>query len=993
MDSDRTISNPSDGLGDGIQKIRALNGRTSGPTRRSTKGQWTPEEDEILRRAVQRFKGKNWKKIAECFKDRTDVQCLHRWQKVLNPELVKGPWSKEEDEIIVELVNKFGPKKWSTIAQHLPGRIGKQCRERGMDTRRGVGFDSCSSDLWEQMGRANEILAWEGLPQVGPQNQPIQSSSLRISGDDSGPKGTEAEEISECSQDSTVAGRFQSAGEMANVVLYTREELQSAEVSGSGKEPNSSPASCSEPYYPSMEDPSFSMTEMSHGIDCTTKYLQQSFSHDAEATMSGDYHFDLHDIPNTSSIPLERESSGMQSYCLGTNESHEVAGIPLQTSGGFTTSSSMGNMHMGSDKPEHMLISDDECCRVLFSEAMNDECFSSRNLDLGGCSGQILCQSSNVQISGAGGSIPSQLHRPSSSDVTGTSCSQSFFSSLVSADDVPLIFGGDPNSLFVVQEQEYATCSRDGFIYTNDSANSPCNDGIDMTGLQEQLDILKNPSKLVAVNNFGSSSDTQTCTLDARPNVDKNEQDAGALCYEPPRFPSFDGPFFSCDLIQSGSEMQQEYSPLGIRQLMMPSMNCLTPFRLWDSPTRDSSPDAVLKSAAKTFTGTPSILKKRHRELLSPLSDRRKDKKLETDMTTSLTREFSRLDVVVDDSRGHKASLQFPSPNRSRNSAEPSEDKENQVCSERDSEKVSSNTAFSDDRNTGKVFCDSELQENTKQGASEVEDKTKIDIDSTSQPPFGILLEHNMNDLQLFSPKQVGFKASTPRNKHLKSFEPSPNQGISLKSSSSIQSASFSSPSLSGKKLKIHPVAETCGQRNSSSALPEVTGSSAGTDFTVETFSIFGETPFKRSIESPSAWKSPWFINSFIAGPRVDTDITIEDIGYFMSPGDRSYDAIGLMKQISEQTAAAYANAQEVLGNETPETLLKGKLNRDSQEQEKNKLPSNRSSLPQNVLAECRVLDFSECGTPGKKAEHGKSSTGNGISFSSPSSYLLKSCR
>ncbi|KAL0323844.1 UNVERIFIED_CONTAM: Transcription factor R-1 [Sesamum calycinum] len=87
-------------------------------------------DDEILRMAVQRFKGKNWKKIAECFKDRTDVQCLHRWQKVLNPDLVKGPWSKEEDEIIIELVNKYGPKKWSTIAQHLPGRIGKQCRER-----------------------------------------------------------------------------------------------------------------------------------------------------------------------------------------------------------------------------------------------------------------------------------------------------------------------------------------------------------------------------------------------------------------------------------------------------------------------------------------------------------------------------------------------------------------------------------------------------------------------------------------------------------------------------------------------------------------------------------------------------------------------------------------------------------------------------------------------------------------------------------------------
>lgn len=33
--------------------------------------------------------------VAGYFKDRTDVQCLHRWQKVLNPDLVKGPWSKE----------------------------------------------------------------------------------------------------------------------------------------------------------------------------------------------------------------------------------------------------------------------------------------------------------------------------------------------------------------------------------------------------------------------------------------------------------------------------------------------------------------------------------------------------------------------------------------------------------------------------------------------------------------------------------------------------------------------------------------------------------------------------------------------------------------------------------------------------------------------------------------------------------------------------------
>jgi hypothetical protein len=48
----------------------------------------------------------------------------------LKPELVKGPWTAEEDKKVMELVKQYGAKKWSLIASHLPGRIGKQCRER-----------------------------------------------------------------------------------------------------------------------------------------------------------------------------------------------------------------------------------------------------------------------------------------------------------------------------------------------------------------------------------------------------------------------------------------------------------------------------------------------------------------------------------------------------------------------------------------------------------------------------------------------------------------------------------------------------------------------------------------------------------------------------------------------------------------------------------------------------------------------------------------------
>lgn len=103
---------------------------TGGPSRRSTKGGWTEIEDAVLITEVQRYHGRNWKKIAECLPGRSDVQCLHRWQKVLNPDVIKGPWSKEEDDRIIELLEKYGCKKWSFIATFLPGRNGKQCRER-----------------------------------------------------------------------------------------------------------------------------------------------------------------------------------------------------------------------------------------------------------------------------------------------------------------------------------------------------------------------------------------------------------------------------------------------------------------------------------------------------------------------------------------------------------------------------------------------------------------------------------------------------------------------------------------------------------------------------------------------------------------------------------------------------------------------------------------------------------------------------------------------
>ncbi|XP_046883056.1 myb-related protein A-like [Hypomesus transpacificus] len=100
------------------------------PRKSLQKIKWSRDEDEKLKRLVEQYGSDDWIFIANHFKKRTDVQCQHRWQKVLNPELVKGPWTKEEDERVIHLVHRYGPKRWSIIAKHLHGRIGKQCRER-----------------------------------------------------------------------------------------------------------------------------------------------------------------------------------------------------------------------------------------------------------------------------------------------------------------------------------------------------------------------------------------------------------------------------------------------------------------------------------------------------------------------------------------------------------------------------------------------------------------------------------------------------------------------------------------------------------------------------------------------------------------------------------------------------------------------------------------------------------------------------------------------
>uniref|UniRef100_A0A8B9HPG2 V-myb avian myeloblastosis viral oncogene homolog-like 2a n=2 Tax=Astyanax mexicanus TaxID=7994 RepID=A0A8B9HPG2_ASTMX len=91
---------------------------------------WTQDEDDSLISLVQQFGTQKWESVAGCLPSRTEQECKYRFTSVLDPALIKGAWTKEEDNMLIELVTRFGDKKWAKIASYLKGRRGKQCRER-----------------------------------------------------------------------------------------------------------------------------------------------------------------------------------------------------------------------------------------------------------------------------------------------------------------------------------------------------------------------------------------------------------------------------------------------------------------------------------------------------------------------------------------------------------------------------------------------------------------------------------------------------------------------------------------------------------------------------------------------------------------------------------------------------------------------------------------------------------------------------------------------
>ncbi|CAN1224381.1 MYB-like transcription factor EOBII [Linum grandiflorum] len=92
------------------------------------KGPWTMEEDLILINYIANHGEGVWNSLAKAAGlKRTGKSCRLRWLNYLRPDVRRGNITPDEQLLIMDLHSKWG-NRWSKIAKHLPGRTDNEIK-------------------------------------------------------------------------------------------------------------------------------------------------------------------------------------------------------------------------------------------------------------------------------------------------------------------------------------------------------------------------------------------------------------------------------------------------------------------------------------------------------------------------------------------------------------------------------------------------------------------------------------------------------------------------------------------------------------------------------------------------------------------------------------------------------------------------------------------------------------------------------------------------
>eukprot|EP00253_Pinus_taeda_P029230 PITA_29230 len=94
----------------------------------TNKGAWTKEEDHRLIAYIRANGEGSWRSLPKAAGlPRCGKSCRLRWINYLRPDLKRGSFTEEEDELIIKLHSVVG-NKWSLIAGRLPGRTDNEIK-------------------------------------------------------------------------------------------------------------------------------------------------------------------------------------------------------------------------------------------------------------------------------------------------------------------------------------------------------------------------------------------------------------------------------------------------------------------------------------------------------------------------------------------------------------------------------------------------------------------------------------------------------------------------------------------------------------------------------------------------------------------------------------------------------------------------------------------------------------------------------------------------